>query len=141
MYLLCGILEKPVWLQFLFCFFVLFSKTKKILILLFNIHSLWGIQKPHLVETFCLNICLLFGGSGVINLLVGKQVIHPNQIAVVQEQFSPFPEKIKWAEELIAAFKEHQQLGKVNVLLMPWVKVVFKIPWGRKKKIYVVWMV
>uniref|UniRef100_A0A671ECD7 Citramalyl-CoA lyase n=1 Tax=Rhinolophus ferrumequinum TaxID=59479 RepID=A0A671ECD7_RHIFE len=40
----------------------------------------------------------------------GKQVIHPNQIAVVQEQ-SPSPEKIKWAE-LIAAFKEHQQLGK-----------------------------
>nr|KAF6373279.1 citramalyl-CoA lyase [Pipistrellus kuhlii] len=42
----------------------------------------------------------------------GKQVIHPNQIAAVQEQFSPSPEKIKWAEELIAAFQEHQQLGK-----------------------------
>ncbi|XP_077926261.1 citramalyl-CoA lyase, mitochondrial isoform X4 [Halichoerus grypus] len=42
----------------------------------------------------------------------GKQVIHPNQIAVVQEEFSPSPGKIKWAEELIAAFKEHQQLGK-----------------------------
>nr|XP_038949346.1 citramalyl-CoA lyase, mitochondrial isoform X2 [Rattus norvegicus] len=42
----------------------------------------------------------------------GKQVIHPNQIAVVQEQFTPTPEKIRWAEELIAAFKEHQQLGK-----------------------------
>ncbi|KAM5275343.1 citramalyl-CoA lyase, mitochondrial isoform 2-T2 [Hipposideros larvatus] len=44
----------------------------------------------------------------------GKQVIHPNQIAVVQEQFSPSPEKIKWAEELIAAFKEHQELGKAR---------------------------
>ncbi|XP_076786654.1 citramalyl-CoA lyase, mitochondrial isoform X3 [Arvicanthis niloticus] len=43
----------------------------------------------------------------------GKQVIHPNQIAVVQEQFTPTPEKIQWAEELIAAFKEHQQLGKL----------------------------
>nr|BAB22319.1 unnamed protein product [Mus musculus] len=42
----------------------------------------------------------------------GKQVIRPNQIAVVQEQFTPTPEKIQWAEELIAAFKEHQQLGK-----------------------------
>ena len=72
--------------------------------------------------------------SGVINLPVGKQVIHPNQIAVVQEQFSPSPEKIKWAEELIAAFKEHQQLGKVNVLLMPWMKLSFKIPWRRIKK-------
>ncbi|XP_006978838.1 citramalyl-CoA lyase, mitochondrial isoform X5 [Peromyscus maniculatus bairdii] len=42
----------------------------------------------------------------------GKQVIHPNQIAVVQEQFTPTLEKIQWAEELITAFKEHQQLGK-----------------------------
>ncbi|XP_006851595.1 PREDICTED: citrate lyase subunit beta-like protein, mitochondrial [Chrysochloris asiatica] len=42
----------------------------------------------------------------------GKQVIHPNQIATVQEQFSPSPEKIKWAEELVSAFQEHQQLGK-----------------------------
>uniref|UniRef100_A0A5F8AMW2 Citramalyl-CoA lyase n=1 Tax=Macaca mulatta TaxID=9544 RepID=A0A5F8AMW2_MACMU len=65
----------------------------------------------------------------------GKQVIHPNQIAVVQEQFSPSPEKIKWAEELIAAFKEHQQLGKVNVSLMPWLKVVLKILSGRMKQI------
>lgn len=72
-----------------------------------------------MVETFCSNICLLFCVSCVINLFIGKQVIHPNQIAVVQEQFSPSPEKIKWAEELIAAFKEHQQLGKVNVLLLP----------------------
>nr|XP_045001738.1 citramalyl-CoA lyase, mitochondrial isoform X2 [Jaculus jaculus] len=42
----------------------------------------------------------------------GKQVIHPNQVAVVQEQFTPTPEKIQWAEELIAAFQEHQRLGK-----------------------------
>ncbi|XP_075419573.1 citramalyl-CoA lyase, mitochondrial [Tenrec ecaudatus] len=42
----------------------------------------------------------------------GKQVIHPNQIATVQEQFSPSPEKLQWAEELIAAFQDHQQLGK-----------------------------
>ncbi|XP_042661873.1 citramalyl-CoA lyase, mitochondrial isoform X1 [Tyto alba] len=44
----------------------------------------------------------------------GKQVIHPNQIAVVQEQFSPSPEKIKWAQELISAFEEHQRLGKAH---------------------------
>lgn len=42
----------------------------------------------------------------------GKQVIHPSQVAVVQELFTPAPEKIQWAEELIAAFQEHQQLGK-----------------------------
>lgn len=53
----------------------------------------------------------------MVALFAGKQVIHPNQIAVVQEQFTPTPEKIQWAEELIAAFKEHQQLGKVNVFV------------------------
>ncbi|XP_029460361.1 citramalyl-CoA lyase, mitochondrial [Rhinatrema bivittatum] len=42
----------------------------------------------------------------------GKQVIHPNQIPIVQEQFSPSCEKIKWAKDLISAFEEHQQLGK-----------------------------
>ncbi|XP_055965677.1 citramalyl-CoA lyase, mitochondrial [Sorex fumeus] len=42
----------------------------------------------------------------------GKQVIHPSQIPVVQEQFTPSPEKIKWAQDLIAAFEEHQRLGK-----------------------------
>lgn len=49
------------------------------------------------------------------NLFVylGKQVIHPNQIKAVQEEFSPSQERISWAQELIAAFEEHQQLGKV----------------------------
>ncbi|XP_058041722.1 citramalyl-CoA lyase, mitochondrial isoform X2 [Ahaetulla prasina] len=42
----------------------------------------------------------------------GKQVIHPNQVAIVQEQFSPSLEKIKWAQELITAFEEHQRVGK-----------------------------
>ncbi|XP_063248428.1 citramalyl-CoA lyase, mitochondrial isoform X4 [Prinia subflava] len=49
----------------------------------------------------------------------GKQVIHPNQIAVVQEQFSPSPEKIKWAQELISAFEEHQRLGKLYSVNQP----------------------
>lgn len=93
-----------------------------------------------MAQTFCLNISL-FCVPGVVNPLVGKQVIHPNQIAAVQEQFSPSPEKIKWAEELIAAFKEHQQLGKVNVLLMTWMKLVFKVLWGRMKKKIIVWMI
>lgn len=46
---------------------------------------------------------------------LGKQVIHPNQIKAVQEEFSPSPERIKWATELIAAFEEHQNLGKVHI--------------------------
>uniref|UniRef100_A0A8C8VQ86 Citramalyl-CoA lyase, mitochondrial n=1 Tax=Pelusios castaneus TaxID=367368 RepID=A0A8C8VQ86_9SAUR len=50
--------------------------------------------------------------EGALMGFTGKQVIHPNQIAVVQEQFSPSSEKIKWAKELISAFEEHQRLGK-----------------------------
>lgn len=42
----------------------------------------------------------------------GKQVIHPSQIPVVHEAFSPSPEQIDWAKELITAFNEHQATGK-----------------------------
>lgn len=42
----------------------------------------------------------------------GKQVIHPSQIPVVHEAFSPSPEQIEWATELISAFDEHQATGK-----------------------------
>ncbi|KAK2541361.1 Clybl, partial [Columba guinea] len=55
--------------------------------------------------------------EGALMGFTGKQVIHPNQIAVVQEQFSPSPEKIKWAQELISAFEEHQRLGKDGSVL------------------------
>lgn len=42
----------------------------------------------------------------------GKQVIHPSQIEVVQQAFSPSKEKIQWAQELTEAFDGHQQSGK-----------------------------
>jgi len=42
----------------------------------------------------------------------GKQVIHPAQVPVVQQAFSPSPEKIRWATNLIEAFNQHQQSGK-----------------------------
>ncbi|XP_043927163.1 citramalyl-CoA lyase, mitochondrial [Protopterus annectens] len=50
--------------------------------------------------------------EGALMGFTGKQVIHPNQIQVVQKAFSPSEEKVKWAMELISAFEEHQQLGK-----------------------------
>ena len=43
----------------------------------------------------------------------GKQVIHPAQVPVVQEAFTPNDEKVKWATELIQAFEHHQKSGKV----------------------------
>ncbi|XP_058478998.1 citramalyl-CoA lyase, mitochondrial [Solea solea] len=50
--------------------------------------------------------------EGALMGFTGKQVIHPWQIQPVQEEFSPSPEKIQWAEELIAAFEQHQKEGK-----------------------------
>ena len=44
----------------------------------------------------------------------GKQCIHPVQVPVVQEAFAPSQERIEWAQQLIEAFSEHQQSGKVG---------------------------
>ncbi|XP_028655786.1 citramalyl-CoA lyase, mitochondrial [Erpetoichthys calabaricus] len=50
--------------------------------------------------------------EGALMGFTGKQVIHPNQVQVVQEEFSPSAERVKWARELISAFDEQQKLGK-----------------------------
>ncbi|KAG8452056.1 hypothetical protein GDO86_004014, partial [Hymenochirus boettgeri] len=50
--------------------------------------------------------------EGALMGFTGKQVIHPSQVSIVQEQFTPSADKIKWAHELISAFQEHQRLGK-----------------------------
>lgn len=42
----------------------------------------------------------------------GKQVIHPNQVPIVQKAFSPSEEKIKWATDLIRQFELHQKEGR-----------------------------
>ncbi|XP_061081925.1 citramalyl-CoA lyase, mitochondrial [Conger conger] len=50
--------------------------------------------------------------EGALMGFTGKQVIHPSQIQTVQEEFSPSPERVRWARDLISAFQEHQKLGK-----------------------------
>ncbi|CAI8022751.1 Citramalyl-CoA lyase, mitochondrial [Geodia barretti] len=42
----------------------------------------------------------------------GKQVIHPAQVPVVQEAFSPSEERVEWASRLISAFNHHQHSGQ-----------------------------
>ncbi|CAG9856980.1 unnamed protein product [Phyllotreta striolata] len=42
----------------------------------------------------------------------GKQVIHPNQIGIVQESFMPSIDTIEWAQGLLDAFERHQATGK-----------------------------
>lgn len=42
----------------------------------------------------------------------GKQVIHPSQIATVQNAFTPSADKVQWARSLTEAFQAHQQSGQ-----------------------------
>jgi citrate lyase subunit beta-like protein len=42
----------------------------------------------------------------------GKQVIHPAQVALVQEAFTPDEVSIRKARQLVEAFKAHQEEGK-----------------------------
>lgn len=42
----------------------------------------------------------------------GKQVIHPAQLASVQEAFVPSAERVRWASGLLRAFEEHQRDGR-----------------------------
>jgi citrate lyase beta subunit len=42
----------------------------------------------------------------------GKQVIHPNQVAPVQQAFTPSDEAIAYARRVIQAFEVNQQAGK-----------------------------
>lgn len=50
--------------------------------------------------------------EGVKLGFTGKQVIHPSQVPIVQEAFSPSKEKIEWAKDLIKEFKQHTETGK-----------------------------
>lgn len=52
----------------------------------------------------------------------GKQIIHPGQVGPCQEAFTPSPEKVKWARDLIQGFGEHQKSGKVS-MPMPYVYI------------------
>uniref|UniRef100_A0A9J8CDA0 Citramalyl-CoA lyase, mitochondrial n=1 Tax=Cyprinus carpio carpio TaxID=630221 RepID=A0A9J8CDA0_CYPCA len=74
----------------------------------------FGLQAIDLVYIDCQDVEGLRqqAREGALMGFTGKQVIHPNQIKVVQDEFAPSPKRIKWATELIAAFHEHQKLGK-----------------------------
>lgn len=42
----------------------------------------------------------------------GKTLIHPGQVAVCNELFSPTPEEVRWAREIIAAFASPENAAK-----------------------------
>ncbi len=72
--------------------------------------SLEGANMGFTGKQVCLQIVvyiLYFAISRVFS-----QVIHPTQIPVVHKSFSPSPEKMEWATELIKAFRNHEESGK-----------------------------
>ena len=45
-------------------------------------------------------------------ILLFHQVIHPTQVPVVHQAFSPSQSRINWATELIQEFRQHEISGK-----------------------------
>src|SRR5438045_8959791 len=47
----------------------------------------------------------------------GKTLIHPSQVAICNELFSPAPEEVMWSQKIIAAFSEpqHEYKGVITV--------------------------
>jgi len=50
--------------------------------------------------------------EGARMAFTGKQIIHPNQVALVQRAFTPDEDAIAYAMRVMQAFEEHQQAGK-----------------------------
>jgi citrate lyase beta subunit len=50
--------------------------------------------------------------QGVEMGFVGKQIIHPNQVELVQKAFTPDDESIAHAQRIMEAYEEHQRAGK-----------------------------
>jgi citrate lyase beta subunit len=50
--------------------------------------------------------------EGARMAFAGKQIIHPNQVDVVQQAFTPSDEAITQALRLMQAFEEHQNAGR-----------------------------
>ena len=47
----------------------------------------------------------------------GKGAIHPSQVKIINEVFSPTPEEIEYAKKVVAAFEEAQKRGSAVVAL------------------------
>src|SRR5439155_778550 len=43
---------------------------------------------------------------------VGKQVVHPKQVRLAHEVFSPTEDEIRWAREVVQAYEEAAQQGR-----------------------------
>ena len=59
------------------------------------------------------------------------QVIHPSQVPVVQDAFSPSQQMVDWAGGVIVAFQQHQESGKV---CLHWFEGEGKLTFGIRKQ-------
>ena len=50
--------------------------------------------------------------QGVTFGFSGKQIIHPNQVSVVQEAFTPSDSAVEYAKRIVESFEEHQRGGR-----------------------------
>ncbi|XP_041462594.1 citramalyl-CoA lyase, mitochondrial-like [Lytechinus variegatus] len=53
-----------------------------------------------------------YSKEGAMMGFTGKQVIHPSQVPIVQQSFSPSPDRVEWATQLLAGFQQHQETGQ-----------------------------
>ena len=76
--------------------------------------SAYGLQAIDMVQIDFKDTERLYQEAleGAHMAFAGKQVIHPSQIEPVQRAFTPSDEAIAYAQHLMQAFDEHQQLGK-----------------------------
>lgn len=74
----------------------------------------YGLQAIDLVNTDFLNLEKLRAESlqGVQMGFSGKQIIHPNQVKVVQESFTPTDDQVKNAQEVVAEYLSYQEKGR-----------------------------
>lgn len=42
----------------------------------------------------------------------GKQCIHPDQVSIIQQAFTPSVEQVSWAREVCKLYQQHQQTGE-----------------------------
>ena len=74
----------------------------------------YGLQAIDMVQINFKDLVLLEAEArnGASMGFSGKQIIHPVQIAPVQQAFTPTDEEIAWAREVVASAKRYQGQGK-----------------------------
>ena len=63
---------------------------------------------------------------------VGKQVVHPQQLAMANTLFSPDPDEVAWAREIVRAYESAAQAGKGAIRVRDRLVDAVHYRWARK---------